>query len=335
MTISTASSSSTKSDAGAAPLTVLFSLLSRADSTPLDRRSRADGHILDKDGRVVSDPGANPGANAFEPDPNLNFEKWGDYWRKVHGPRFLYPDEAGDRKTIDRLLRYDQIHRVAPGPTSLNPPPYQPPLGTDGRLFDTIIGHVEPYRRPQWDGVAYLNFADLDDLDAVLGAERVRRKILPEDQAIFRDLGPVLARQFIIVPNTAGDDAIVLIKTHVRRDDLDRETFQRRWLHDHAELVVGQADTQRLVKRYVQLHNVGPVTAGAPFFHPATSRIDGVTLLAFASMKDVESYLSSDGHAVVKEAERSIAVVEAGEYWTGLTFTVVDQLAPERASAMS
>jgi hypothetical protein len=56
-------------DVGAAPLTVLFSFLSRADSTPLDQRSRAGGHILDKDGKVISDPAADPSANAFEPNP--------------------------------------------------------------------------------------------------------------------------------------------------------------------------------------------------------------------------------------------------------------------------
>src|SRR5690349_15983787 len=76
-------------DVGTAPLTVLFSFLSRADSTPLDQRSRAGGHILGKDGKVISDPAADPFANAFEPNPNLNFEHWGDYWRKVHGIRFL------------------------------------------------------------------------------------------------------------------------------------------------------------------------------------------------------------------------------------------------------
>ena len=307
MTASAAPSTSTEPDVRSDPLTVLFSFLSRAD----------------------------PVADASSPDPNLSFETWGDYWRKVHGPRFLHPDEADDRATLGRLLRYDQIHRVASGPTSLNPPPYRPPLDADGRLFDTIDGHVEPYRRPQWDGVAYLNFAGIDDLGAVLGAERVRRKILPEDQAIFRDLAPVLSRQFIIMPNTAGDDSIVLIKTHIRRDDLDRETFQRHWLHDHADLVVGQADTQRLVKRYVQLHNIGPVTEGVPFFHSVASRIDGVSLLAFASMKDAESFLLSDGHAAIEAAERLIAIPEAGEYWTGLTFTVVDQLAPEWASRTS
>jgi hypothetical protein len=332
MTIATASSSSTGADVGAAPLAVLFSFLSRADSTPFDQRSRADGHIVGRDGESLADPAADPTANAFEPNPNINFEHWGEYWRKVHGVRFLHHDEVDDRKIIDLLLRYDQIHRLAPGPTSLNPPPYRPPLDSRGQLFDTIIGHVQPYRRPQWDGVAYLNFASLDDLGAVLGSERVRQKILPEDQAIFRDLAPVLARQFIILPNTAGNDVITFVKTHVRRDGLDRETFQRLWLHDHAKAVLRQPDTRRLVRRYVQLHSIGPVIEGEPFFHPGTSRIDGVTMMGFASTKDAESFLVSDSYAEIKQAEGSISSPDAGEYWTGVTFSVVDCLTPERVT---
>lgn len=334
MTISSAPSPVIGSDAGSPPLTVLFSFLSRADSTPLHLRSRAEGHIFDVAGRIITDPAADPSANTFESDPNLNFEKWGEYWRKVHGVRFLHPDTADDKKIIDRLLRYDQIHRLAPGPTSLNPPPYRPPLDGKGRLFDTIIGHVEPYRRPLWDGVAYLNFASLADLGTVLGSDRVRRKILPEDQAIFRDLAPLLAHQFVIIPNAVANDAFVLVKTHIRRDELDRETFQHLWLHDHARVVVDQPDTRHLVKRYVQLHNVGPSVADQPFFHAATKGVDGVTMMAFASMKDAETFLLSRSYTVIDEAERAIAVPEAGEYWTGVTFTVVDQLAPEQTTAV-
>ncbi|RRD21320.1 hypothetical protein ECB98_24955 [Brucellaceae bacterium VT-16-1752] len=313
-------------------MTVLFSFLSRADSTPLDQRSRADGHIVGRDGKPLVDPAVDSTANVFAPDPNISFEQWGEYWRKVHGVRFLHADEVDDQKTIDLLLRYDQIQRLAPGPTSLNPPPYRSPLDDRGQLFDTIIGHVEPYRRPAWDGVAYLNFARLDDLGAVLGSERVRRKILPEDQAIFRDLAPVLARQFIILPNPAGNDAITLVKTHARREELDREAFQRLWLRDHAKTVLRQPDTGRLVKRYVQLHSIGPQIDGEPFFHPATSRIDGVTIMSFASMKDLESFLLSDSYAEIEQSERSIASLDAGEYWTGVTFSVVDHTTPERAT---
>jgi hypothetical protein len=37
--------------------------------------------------------------------------------------------------------------------------------------------------------------------------------------------------------------------------------------------------------------------------------------------------------AAIEQDERSIAATEAGDYWTGAVFTVVDQLVPERATA--
>ena len=42
---------------------------------------------------------------------------------------------------------------------------------------------------------------------------------------------------------------------------------------------------------------------GAPFFHPAGRRIDGVSVMAFASMKDVETFLLSDSYAAIEQAE--------------------------------
>ncbi len=333
MTGPAASPSLPASEPQTAPLTVLFSFLSRADSTPLDQRSRAKGHLLNRDGSVVLDPAADPATNAFEADPNLNFEKWGNYWRKIHGVRFLHPEVVEDEAVIGRLLRYDQIHRLAAGPTSTAPLPYRPPLDSNGRLFDTVIGHIEPYQRPAWDGVAYLNFQSVEDLGLMLGSERVRRAILPEDQVIFRDLAPFLARQYILLPNAAANDAIVLIKTHARRDGLDRETFQRRWLSNHAAIVMYELDKVSGVTRYAQLHNIGPTESGQPLFHPATAGIDGVTLLAFASMRDLETFVQSDSSAAIHKAEHTIMDVSAGEYWTGLVLTVVDQLAPEQATA--
>ncbi|MDD2658045.1 MAG: hypothetical protein PHD04_05395, partial [Candidatus Pacebacteria bacterium] len=181
------------------PLIVVFSFLSRADSTPLAERRRAPGHVLDRNGEAMTDPAIDPSANAFESDPNINFEKWSEYWRKVHGVRFTYAEDGQDR-SMDRLQRYDQIHRLAAGPTNLAPLPYAPPVDADGKLYPTIIGHVEPYRRPRWDGVACLAFETVDDIGAVLASDRVRTKILPEDQAIFRDIAPFLSRQFVILP---------------------------------------------------------------------------------------------------------------------------------------
>ncbi len=311
------------------PLIVVFSFLSRADSTPLAERRRAPGHVLGGDGKAIADPATDPSANAFESDPNINFEKWGEYWRKVHGVRFTYAEDGQDR-SLDRLRRYDQIHRLAAGPTNLAPLPYAPPVDADGKLFPTIIGHVEPYRRPRWDGVAYLVFETADDIGTVLASERVRTKILPEDQAIFRDIAPVLSRQFVILPSEIGRDAIALVRTHVRKNGLDRAGFQERWLRAHADLVLAQPDTQRLVTRYVQLHNIGPTTEGEPFFHPQTSLIDGVTLMSFASMNDVEEFLLTEGYRMIVESEEAIGSVAESEYWTAINFNIVDRIRAER-----
>lgn len=311
------------------PLIVVFSFLSRADSTPQAERRRAPGYVLDRRGEAIADPAIDSSANAFESDPNINFEKWGEYWRKVHGVRFTYAEDDQDR-SLDRLQRYDQIHRLAAGPTNLAPLPYAPPVDADGKLFPTIIGHVEPYRRPRWDGVAYLVFETANDIGAVLASERVRTKILPEDQAIFRDIAPVLSRQFVILASEAGRDAITLVRTHVRKHGLDRAGFQERWLHAHADLVLAQPDTQRLAKRYVQLHNIGPMTEGEPFFHPQTSLIDGVTLMSFASMNDVEEFLLTDGYRAILKSEEAISSVSESEYWTAINFNIVNRIRGER-----
>lgn len=314
------------------PRTVIFSFLSRADATPLAHRRRGEGHMLDVAGNVLADPAADPAANAFESDPNINFEKWSEYWRKVHGVRFVHAEDDDDR-SLERLLRYDQLHRFPAGPTNLTPPPYVAPLDENGLLFPTIIGHVPPYRRPRWDGVAYLNFAGVDDIAQVLGTSRVRSKILPEDRAMFRDVAPMLSRQFIIIPSAAAIEAVSLITIHVRRRGLDRTQFQHEWLHRHADFVAAQPATRDLVTRYVQLHNIGPATAGAPFFHPETSAIDGVTLMGFANVGDIESYIQADDYQAIVDDERKIADDARREYWTSVNFVILNRIAGERASS--
>lgn len=310
------------------PLIVLCSFLSRADNTPLSDRRRGDGHLLDLTGQEIVDPAADPSANAFEGNPHLNFEHWGEYWRKVHGVRFIHAEEADDY-SLEKLVRYDQLHRLAAGPTHTDTPPYRAPADARGKLWPTVIGHIEPYRRPRWDGIAYLNFASAEDIAVVLGHERVRSKILPEDLTIFRDIAPVLARQHIIVPSATGNEAVTLVKLHVRQPGYKREAFQHWWLHEHAAIVCEQVDTQRLVKRYVQLHNIGPTEVGQPFYHPQTCVIDGVTLMGFTSLNDVEDFLRSSAHAAIADSEAEMAARDSGEYWTAVGFVLVNRVSPE------
>lgn len=314
------------------PLIALCSLLARADNTPLTERRRADGHLLDLAGNAIADPAVDAAANAFEGNPNLNFEHWGEYWRKVHGVRFIHAEEQDDR-SLERLLRYNQLHRFAPGPSHTDAPPYRVPVDAQGKLWPTVIGHVDAYRRPRWDGIACLNFASTEDIAIVLSNVRVREKILPEDQAIFRDIAPVLARQYVIAPSPSGNEAITLVKLHVRHPTLSRAAFQQWWLHNHAPLVAAQSKCW--ARRYVQLHNIGPTEPGHPLYHPQASTLDGVTLMNFTSVNDLEDFLCSSAQVLIAADEAQMMDSTASEWWTTIGMVLVNRVAPEIATDLN
>lgn len=310
------------------PLTVLFSLLSRADNSPLESRRLGKGHTSNSFGASTQDSACESSAISFENNPNISFEHWGEYWRKVHGVRFTHVEEDDDR-SLERLLRYDQLHRFAPGPTSSDAPPYWAPADVDGKLWPTAIGHIERYRRPRWDGVAYLNFACLEDIGTVFANDRIRTKILPEDQAMFRDIAPVLARQHVVIPSASGKDPVTLIKLHVRRKEESRESFQKWWRGEHANFVNQQSGAHETIKRYVQLHNIGPQQEGEPFYHPEAAAIDGVSLMAFACLSDLEDFLLSSANAEILAHESMKTDQDASEYWTTVGFVIVNRINPE------
>lgn len=164
----------------------------------------------------------------------------------------------------------------------------------------------------------------------VLGNSRVREKILPEDQAIFRDIAPVLSRQYVIVPSATGNEAITLVKLHVRGPAVGREAFQQWWLREHAPLAVVQS--KGWVRRYVQLHNIGPMEPGQPLYHPQASAIDGVTLMGFSSINDLEDFLCSPEHQAITEDEARMTDPAAGEWWTTIGMVLVNRIAPEHAT---
>ncbi|WP_426578224.1 EthD domain-containing protein [Xenorhabdus stockiae] len=309
------------------PLIVLCSFLSRADNTPLSERSRADGHILDHDGNVIPDPSASPSDNAFEGKPNINFEHWGEYWRKVHGVRFIHPETDVDANILEKLVRYDQLHRLAAGPTGTDTIPYRIPVDECGKLWPTVIGHIESYNRPSWDGIAYLNFSKKDDIPFLLSSERVIKKILPEDKVIFRDIAPLLSKQYIVIPSECGNEGVILVKTHQRRSNIERTEFQKWWLEEYAPELYKRNEERKIIKRYVQLHNIGPSAEGQPFYHEYTSSLDGVSLLSFSNINDLEDYLRSPLYQDLAnlEAEKN----ETTEYWTSTFITLVNRIYPE------
>jgi len=103
------------------PLMVLASLLSRADNTPLSHRRRDSNNLLDHEGKVITEPADSSQILALSSDPNISYEKWTEYWRKVHGPRFIHAQDTEEGK-IQHLIRYDQVHRLSGGPTNFTPP---------------------------------------------------------------------------------------------------------------------------------------------------------------------------------------------------------------------
>ena len=308
------------------PLIVTPTFVSRVDDTARGDRPQDAGSAKSRHGHEVHFPNWRPGALALEGDPNVAFEHWDEYWRKVHGPKFAW-DEAGS--SSDLVVRYDQIHRVASGPSSFFGPPYRAMVDEAGRLPSDPWKHVPAFGRPRSDGLAYIAYAEQDDIERTLGQEKFAKRIIADEQTAFRMVTREITREYILIPSERHRDAFSLVKIHMRRPKLSRDDFQRRLLSDHADLVLGQGATKEFVRRYAQLHNIGSTQKD-----PEGSKIDAVSILAFASMNDVEDYLVSDDHAAIQASEDALAG-EGSEWWTAVNYSVINRLTPEIATNRS
>jgi hypothetical protein len=307
-------------EATARPLIVTPTFVSRVDDTPRENRPQDEGSARDQAGREVRHPDRHPGALALEPDPNRAFEHWDEYWRKVHGPKFAW-NEPGSSSEL--VLRYDQVHRLAAGPSSFFRPPYQAMIDESGRLPSDPERRVPAFHRPRWDGFAYITYAEEADIERTLGQEKFAKRIIADEQVAFRKVTREITREFILIPSERHRDPISLVAIHVRRPDLSRATFQQRLLHDHAKLVLAQPGTHRYVRRYAQLHAIGTTQAD-----PDGEMIDAISVLSFSSVNDVEDYLVSPDHAAVEASEA--ALTGAGsEFWTAVNISIINRLMPE------
>lgn len=177
-----------------------------------------------------------------------------------------------------------------------------------------------------WDGLAYIVYRDEADIERTLGQEKFSERIIADEQTAFRKVTRGVAREFILIPSERHRDPISLVKIHVRRPELSREEFQRRLLDEHAPLVLAQAATNEFVRRYAQLHTIGTTQKD-----PEAERMDAISILAFASMNDVEDYLISPEHDAVAASEASLCG-EGSEWWTAVNYSVINRLRPELAS---
>jgi hypothetical protein len=305
------------------PLIVTPTFVSRVDGTPYGERPHDEGSSRGRDGREVRHPDRNADALALEPAPNTAFEHWDEYWRKVHGPKFAW-DEPGSSSEL--VLRYDQLHRVASGPSSFFPPPYRAMVDEGGKLPSDPERRVPAFRRPRWDGLAYIAYAAEADIQSVLGQEKFAKRIIADEQVAFRMVTREITREYILIPSERHRDPISLVKIHLRAPGLSREEFQRRLLGEHADLVLSRTSMHQHVRRYAQLHNIGSTQED-----PEGSRIDAVSVFAFASMNDLEDYLLSDEHEAIEASENHLTG-DGSEWWTAINYGVINRLMPELAT---
>jgi hypothetical protein len=306
------------------PLIVTPTFVSRVDDTPASGRPHDVGSSKGRYGQKVVRPDQHPGALAIEPNPNLSFEHWNEYWRKVHGPKFAW-DEPGS--TSELVLRYDQVHRLPSGPSSFFRPPYRAMVDETGRLPSDPEKRVPPFHRPRWDGFAYIVYAEEADIARTLeDQEKFSQRIIADEQVAFRMVTREIAREHILIPSARHRDPISLVKIHIRQPSLSRATFQQCLLRAHGDLVLRQPATHEFVRRYAQLHNIGSTGTD-----PEGSRIDAISVLSFASLNDVEDYLVSLDHAAIETSENELAG-DGSEFWTAVNYSIINRLLPELAT---
>ena len=305
------------------PLIVTPTLVSRVDDTSWRDRPHDAGSSVGADGQEVVKPDRHPDQLALEGDTGLGFEHWDEYWRKVHGPKFAY-EEPGS--TSQFVLRYDQVHRVAGGPSSYFRPPYAAMVDEAGRIVRDPAKRVPRYRRPRWDGFAYIAYQDNADIQRTLGQDKYARRIIADEQTAFRMVTREITREYIIIPSTRHREPISLVKIHKRRHGLTREDFQKHWLREHADLVLSKAATHTYVQRYAQLHTIGSIQDD-----PEGHSIDGISVFGFGSVNDVEDYLVTADYAVIEAHEDTLAG-QGSEFWTAINYSIINRLMPELAT---
>lgn len=199
-------------------------------------------------------------------------------------------------------------------------------IDEDGLLPADPWKRVPDFKRPRWDGLAYIAYADEDDIKTTLGQDKFAKRIIADEQTAFRMVTREITREHILIPSERHRDPISLVKIHMRRPELSREVFQQRLLSTHADVVLAQGATRELVRRYAQLHNIGSTQTD-----PEGSKIDAVSILSFACMNDVEDYLVHEDHAEIEVSENALAG-EGSEWWTAVNYSVINRLSLEQAT---
>ena len=303
------------------PLIITGTLVSRVDDTPWSQRPHDKGSSVDTSGTEVEHPEQHQDRIAIEADPNLAFERWDEYWRKVHGPKFAYAEPGS---TSQLVMRYDQLHRLPSGPSSEFRPPYRAMVDASGTLVSDPAARVPPYKRPRWDGLAYIAYnSDADITRTLEDQDQYSKRILADEQVAFRVVTREVCHEHILIAAREHRTAFSLVKIHIRQPQWDREQFRKQMLHSFGREVLAAPATHSFVTRYAQLHNV---RMSQP--DPEGSRIDSLSIFGFRSLNDVEDFLISADVSRLDLMERELCSPES-EFWTAANYSIINRLSPE------
>jgi len=326
----TAGASSAGTPETTQPRIVLPAFVVRCDGTadvPPYRVTRP-GYCVDTNGSQAV-PGGDP--IALEADPELRWEAFDEYWRKIHGPKIIHVD--GEADTATGLLRwYDQQHRIPGGPTTAAAPVYQARTGADGLLTTDPYASVSGYSRPSFDGLAQLAFDTRQDFDRFFGVQpgdKYIEKIVPDEQVFLKGFAFNISEEYVLKAGPASRDSIVLIKLVSRPSTVDRKSFQV-GLYDSRQALLHSGEDSGLVTRYSQLHNISD-PADAPFYDPAGDRIDLVEVFSFRSTQDAEAYVAGADFGSMTASDASAGATT--EFFTAVNYSVKAEGVEEQVTA--
>jgi hypothetical protein len=284
----------------------------------------------DKNGNPIVEPDKYPEKIALESNPNLMFEHFDEYWRKIHGPKFAHKEGPEDPST-DYVMMYNQVHRITGGPSSQFPPPYLPPLKSDGMLSMTPAAEVLPYIRPKWDGMAHICYRSLSETAKFFVTDKYNKRIIFDERVFLRVVLVFASAEYVIIPGPEIPSPIVVVKFYYRNGGT-REEFQKRLLWEHADLVYSKPDTQKYVSRYALLLNVGPTDKSNPLWQEAGQKVDAMSMMSFRTMTECEWYLSGDDYKTIDAAEDEFVDKKQSEWFTAINYNVVNKGGQEVAT---
>ena len=306
-------------------------LMSRADnSAPDDRRKKGLGTTVDKNAQEIERPDLHPEQIALESNPNLMFEHWDEFWRKIHGPRCSYQDGPDDT-FFAGICGYIQVHRLPAGPSCYFAPPYKAMTEPDGSLVKFVGDKIPPYRRPLQDGLVYWLAPTVKDLLPIDTCPKAVNKICPEGNIFVRNGIPSLSAEYVIVPSKTADWApICTVKTHyVKKDGMGKKELQNYLLHTHADFIKDGELGKRKIERFAYILNMNE-KPDEPFYSDDAANLAGISVTFFKNMKDCEEYYGSEEYQKVACKESEILDMEMSEWWTGIVYQV---LVPENERA--